>query len=207
MSTTFQVYPKKEYIPTFQEVIKLTNSKLNDYISNTCAINITNYIDVEIQTIKGHNKVPFNIVDGMKWDDKNYAWFYVNGVAGGTDCYFYTHTDLDRRMWMEELATKTYNQEIKTIIKSNLNVGHYWSFRRSAGQPGIIALSYGFLAASIAKITEGFVYSDDGAWNYAMFPAMPEDFFKWYFQPELADCENDKIFSTNCIKSLYNELK
>jgi len=43
-------------------------------------------------------------------------------------------------------------------------------------------LAYGLIAASLAEITGGFVYSDDGAWDYSYFPALPEDFFRWYFK-------------------------
>jgi len=35
-------------------------------------------------------------------------------------------------------------------------------------------LAYGLIAASLAEITGGFVYSDDGAWDYSYFPALPK---------------------------------
>ncbi|WFR56233.1 hypothetical protein QA584_21845 [Anaerocolumna sp. AGMB13025] len=43
-------------------------------------------------------------------------------------------------------------------------------------------LCYGFLAATLARLTTGVVYSDDGAWDYNKFPAEPLDFMRLYFR-------------------------
>jgi len=95
--------------------------------------------------------------------------------------FFYKITELDREIW---------KNEIETNIKARV--------RKSIGQPGIINLAYGLIAASLAEITGGFVYSDDGAWDYSYFPALPEDFFRWYFKPEYVVKNEDKVWLQNC---------
>jgi hypothetical protein len=62
------------------------------------------------------------------------------------------------------------------------------------------------IAASLAEITDGYVYSDDGAWDYKCFPAMAGDFFGWYFKTESAEKSEDKVWVQDCIKSIYEEL-
>jgi len=50
MSTTFDVYPGKEYIPSFAELLDISNKKVNDFLRNLgISKNIT--IDVEVRQI------------------------------------------------------------------------------------------------------------------------------------------------------------
>ena len=75
------------------------------------------------------------------------------------------------------------------------------------GQTAIVNVGYGLIAASLAEITEGFIYSDDQAWDYARFPATAIDFFSWYFHPELALDRNRKDWATRCIKDIPKDLE
>ena len=45
----------------------------------------------------------------------------------------------------------------------------------------MVNLAYGLVAASVAQLTNGFIFTDDGAWECKKFPTTPEDFFMWYF--------------------------
>jgi len=109
---------------------------------------------------------------------------FYSGSKWRNRFYYYKITELDREIWKNEIETNIKARELRDIINKSINIGYYWSFRKSIGQPGIINLAYGLIAASLAEITGGFVYSDDGAWDYSYFPALPEDFFRWYFKPE-----------------------
>lgn len=206
MSTNFYVYPGKDYIPTFKELLDKSNRKLSEYLSNLGGLRNA-YLDVEIHNIKDHSKINFSINDKMIWKEDHYAWFFVAGIAGGTDSYYYKTTELDKETWKEEIETNIKAQQLQDTINRGMNIGYHWSFRRSAGQPGTINLSYGLIAASLAEITDGFVYSDDGAWDYNCFPAMAGDFFGWYFKPEFVVKSDDKVWVQDCIKSIYEELK
>jgi|SRR5262245_39087394 len=95
----------------------------------------------------------------------------------------------------------------KTLINECLANGHHWSFRRSAGQPAIINVAYGMIAGSLAELTEGFIYSDDSAWDYERFPATAQEFFSWYFRPDKAIKAEYAEWAARCIKWIVEELK
>lgn len=190
MSTTFEVYPGNKDIPSFSELLSNTEKEVNEYLKS---INVTPNIKlgVEIQSIKDHIKIPFQLTDKMIWEDSMYAWFYICDIPGGTDAYLYQHNNLDIEFLREELATNPNFRKYQSIIVNNIKLGYSWSFRRSAGQPAIITLCYGFLAATLAKLTKGIIYSDDGAWDYKKFPADPNDFIQWYFRLEYIEEHSD----------------
>lgn len=204
LSTTFHVYPGNRHIPSLGEVLELTHAQLSRYLSSI-GIRKQFSIVVQLHEIESHRKVDFNPTDKMTWDEKCYAWFFVHDIQGGTDVYFNRNQPSEFEIWEDEISTNPNAKKMKDKIRASLEIGHHWNFRRSAGQPAIIALSYGLLAASVAKLTDGFIYSDDGAWDYAMFPAKSDDFFNWYFNPNLALSENDRDFSRQCINSIIAE--
>ena len=190
MSTTFEVYPGNEDIPSFSELICNTEKEVNNYLKSI-SINRNIKLSVETQSIKDHIKKPFQLTDKMIWEDSLYAWFYICDIPGGTDAYFCRHNSLDVEFLREELATNPKFKTYQTIFDNNIKLGYKWTFRRSAGQPAIITLCYGFLAATLAKLTKGVVYSDDGAWDYKKFPADPDDFMQWYFRLEYVTEHSD----------------
>jgi len=206
MSTTFDVLPGTSVVPTYKEVIELANLNINTFLSRI-DVQKKMSLSVDIQNIATHEQKIFNVTDIMISDEEHYAWFYFDNVPGGTDCYYYKNIPIDREIWEDELRTNLNAQKKQDIIKNNLNLGYRWVFRRSAGQPGIIALSYGMLAASLAELTNGIIYTDDGAWDYSLFPTTADDFLKWYFRPELASNEDCKTFAQDCINFLRDELK
>ena len=130
MSTTFEVYSKTSFIPSFQDILDLSTIKLQKFL-----------------------------------DD-----FNQNSQA----------------------------IEKKELIQACLSNGYYSTFSRGR-QPAIIHLAYGIIAASLAYLTKGFIYSDD-AWDYKRFPATASEFFSWYFRLELAIDTRHKEWATECIK-------
>jgi hypothetical protein len=71
--------------------------------------------------------------DRKVFDRDSYLFIRIDGVPGGTDGYF-------RR---------------RELVRRCRSVGHTWWFRRSAGQPAIINLAYGFVAAALGELTDG----------------------------------------------------
>jgi hypothetical protein len=206
MSTTFDVLPGNDFIPTFQEVIDLANNRLKKYLSEQGVINEAK---IMVQLRKNdENIIVESVLDNqIKWNEDFYAWFYIDGIPGGTDTYFQHFDDLDIEAWNEELKINHKVQTHADTLKQSLDIGHYWKFRRSAGQPGIVCLVYGLIAASVCKLTEGLIYSDDGAWDYKLFPSNAEDFFSWYFMPNLTSNQEYKDWAKVCITSIYDELR
>jgi hypothetical protein len=73
------------------------------------------------------------------------------------------------------------------------------------GQPGIINIAYGYIAASLAELTDGIIYSDDSAWDYSRFPCKANEFYEFYFRPEKAIGPEYKEWSINCIRSVMEK--
>jgi hypothetical protein len=205
MSANFYVYPSIEYIPNYRELLVLGNENINKFLNQLGGLREV-ILDVELHNTKDHSKINFSIDDKLIINEEYYAWFWIKGVQGGTDFYFYKTNDLDKVSWQEEYKSNKKAQQLKKKIDRGLEIGHHWSFRKSAGQPGIIRLSYGLLAASLAKVTDGIIFSDDGAWEYSCFPALADDFFEWYFKPQFATENDDKLLTQECIKLIYKEL-
>lgn len=193
------------YVALLAENIARCNPPLDEAEVKVIAHSVNRYQPNPPQKKYYHRShVKFNINDKLIWNDDSYAWFFIRGVGGGTDSYFYKTTEFDKETWKEELDTNIKAQQLHDTINRSMRIGYNWSFRRSAGQSGIINLTYGLIAASLAEITDGFIYSDDDAWDYNCFPALAEDFFGWYFKPEFAG-KNDKVWVQDCIKSIYEQ--
>lgn len=73
------------------------------------------------------------------------------------------------------------------------------------GQPAIINFSYGILAAALAELTDGLVFSDDSAWDYERFPATSHEVYDWYFRPEAAIDQGRAEWARRCLDSIAAE--
>jgi len=163
-------------------------------------------IHVRLQRNGDHAQLPLGLSDPCRWDPETYAWFMVGDVPGGKDAYFEADSESIRDVWRGEFEDPKCAR-IESVIRECVEVGHYWSFRRSAGQPGIINLAYGLIAGSLAALTDGFIYSVDSAWDWERMPARPEDFLKFYFRPELAIEEDYRTWSRRCIRHFDDDLR
>ena len=203
MSTTFDVYPGKGYIPLFSELLYAAEKEVNNYLREI-DVNKDIKLNARIQSNDNCIKIPVESTNRLIWDDSYYAWFYIKNVSGGTDAYFYRHDELYTEFLLEELSRNPNFKKYETIVRNNIRLDYRWTFRRSVGQPAIIGLCYGFLAATLAKLTDGIIYTDDGAWDYEKFPADPNEFLKWYFRLEYATKQDDIDFAIRGIASIKN---
>lgn len=207
MSTTFEVYPKTATISSFQNILDLSIIKLREFLKDF-GLSYNLEIKVRLYSEETYQAQPLDLQAAAKWDESNYAWFYIPQIPGGTDVYFRELSHWQQEIWDEIINENRRATEKKDLIQACLKNGYYWVFRRSAGQPAIINLSYGLIAASLAELTEGFIYSeDDNACDYERFPATASEFFFWYFRPELAVEPDKKVWATECIKDLPQEIQ
>ncbi|MGE8498944.1 MAG: hypothetical protein ACN6O6_15665 [Pseudomonas sp.] len=185
MSTTFEVYPRHATAPSFQALLERATTRLHAHLA-AHGIAARPVLCVSVRSNGTHEPLERDLSSPATWGTEQYAWFYIDEVAGGTDAYCDTLTDDDRECWDDIVAQHPPAMAQQTKVRACLATGRYWRFRRSAGQPPIIALAYGILAAALAELTDGLIYSDDSAWDYPRFPARAEDFYRWYFDPEQA---------------------
>jgi hypothetical protein len=203
MSTAFEVFPTTDHIPSFPELLDAATARLREFLRS---YGILQPAPLAVTLRRKEPDAPILPLDPTApawWPDDCYAWFQVRGVAGGTDAYAWTFDNLNREC-LGYVAAE--HPEFAHMTAAALRVGRYWSFRRSAGQPAIITIAYGMLAGSLAELTGGFVYSDDGAWDYKRLPARPDRFLSTYFRPELNRGWDEYEWAKKCISWLPEEL-
>lgn len=204
MSTTFEVYPATDHVPTFRQLLDRSNIELKRFLTSV-SIDQSPQIYVRVNTHKTHETVALDLDDPLCWTEGTYAWFYVDDVPGGTDAYYRCIED---KRFVEELLLEPARGEAnRPRIRACAAQAHYWSFRRSAGQPAIINLAYGLLAASLAELTSGLVTSSDSAWDWTRMPATAEEFFKFYFVPDQALTDEFRALAKDCIRRIPEELQ
>ena len=188
MSTTFEVYTTTKDIPSFDDVLNHSNKFLLNTLSKH-NIDDRYVIDVKIIKEETHEVVPFDKSSPATWAiDGEYAWFTINEHSGGCDAYVYDFGEyLHFEHWYDCFIDGKQAKVSKEKMRDCFESGFYWSFRRSSGQPAIINLSYGLIAAAFTELTNGLIYSDDCAWDYAVFPTSADRFLQSYFDPKYAE--------------------
>jgi hypothetical protein len=197
------VFPRNSNLPTIEQVVELSTRYLHKYIAKV-GTPLLPTVKFEIRN-NNHTIVSTKPDQSFSWNDNEYGWFTINHVPGGCDAYFEYLDDMRKEIWEEEIAASTARcSDFADIIRASLEIGHYWRFRRSAGQLGVVSLYYGLLASAVAELTNGFVYSDDGAWDLKYFPILPDEFRNIFFQP---DKTSDQEWVERCISAIPDELK
>ena len=206
MSTTFQVYPQTSYIPSFKEVVAVSQQKLNLFLEDY-SIKAHPPIAVQLRSQEPDTILSLPWEQPAIWSQECYAWFHFPLVGGGTDAYFSYLDPEDREYWNERCQTDEWVAKRQELVLSCLTQGYFWRFRRSMGQSGLINLTYGLVAASFAELTDGFIYSEDGAWDYERFPATAQEFCSWYFRPAQAIRVDYKNWAERCLGAIVEKLR
>ena len=209
MSTTFKVFPTTTIDISFGQVINTSERHINHFLKR---IGLSKTIKLKVNIHDNDETYIKNIQLDSKfdWENNEYAWFSIEGTVGGTDAYCEeingSDIDPEHPWWKLEILEENNNsiQNFREKLGKAKLLNRYWQFRRSAGQPGIIALSYGYICASIAELSDGILWTDDGAWDIKRFPAVSSEFFDWYFQPDKATTY-DADWSKECIDSIKKE--
>jgi hypothetical protein len=110
MSTTFDVYTTTKDIPSFNDVLALSNNYLSKELRKH-NINDDYVIDVSIIKEQTHEIIPFDKLNPATWAiDDEYAWFFVNEQPGGCDSYIYDFVDyLSFEQWYDDFID---NQQV-----------------------------------------------------------------------------------------------
>lgn len=211
MSTTFNIIPTSTSNITFGQVLESSERHIQAFLQS---VGIEASVQLRVYLHENREKYVRDIPLSSKfeWGAHEYVWFSIHGIAGGSDAYCGTLKDdiidAEDPWWrLEELVlNNTGIKNIQEKLEQTKPFNRLWSFRRSAGQPGIMALSYGLIAASVAELTQGIIWSDDSAWDHERFPAESKDFLEWYFRPEQALSAETAEWSKRCIDGIQAEL-
>jgi len=204
MSTVFEVFTTTKDAPSFNDVLSMSNEYLSAELRRH-NIDDSYVIDVSIINEKTHKLIPFDKSSPAIWViDDEYAWFTVNEQPGGCDAYVYDFSDyLNFEQWYEDFIDDSQAKVSKAYMQKCFESGFYWAFRCSAGQPAIINLAYGLVAAALTELTNGLIFSDDGAWDYAIFPTSADCFLQSYFNPQYSNPEYAN-WAGECISNINN---
>lgn len=205
MSTTFQVLPTVDEIPSFRAVLDSSQPVLARLVHARVGLHTQLRMNVSLLENRTNRRLPLDLDAPAVWPNSAYAWFSIAGSPGGTDASFDRFDDDDRSTWSDEMQSEHYGFWAPHI-HSALRVGHSWRFRRSAGQPTIIKLAYGVLAAQLATLCGGLVDSSDSAWEAVRLPAWPAPFLETYFDPTAAVSHDFADWARRSLGSLPQEL-
>lgn len=197
MSTCFNIFPTTAHIPKCKIIIETAVSMFNDFLRS-------NEIDLDVEYNIREMKQDGSIIESdlIVHEEGNYTSVEINGI--GTVLLFYGNlTNVDFEMWEEEIAINKKAELMRKKILLNKTIGHYWQVKRTMGQPALIGLIYGFIAISIAKYTNGYIYSDDGAWSYDLFPSTYMELLSQY--SDVDNITDNEVRST--VRKWIDELK
>ena len=199
MSTCFEIYPTDSNIPEIHRIIENAELMFRDFLIK---YNIESDIDIKVIEVAENNEIkagPKFIVS----NEKAYNIININNI-GNIYIFYYELSDMDNEIWNDELKINSRAVLLEDSITLNKKAGHFWSIKRTAGQPAIISLMYGFVAMAVSAETNGFIYSSDGAWDYNKMPLEWEELYVQYMNIDSIDNTDIKYNFTNWIMSLQN---
>ncbi|MFT3870045.1 MAG: hypothetical protein QM715_16480 [Nibricoccus sp.] len=202
MATTFDIYPSNTTPPIFSEVVMLAHRRLTEFgtkhgLGTIPPLTFTLHNQDEEVSEIGRDAP-------MIWPEDNYVWFQFGDILGGSDAYCRILDEEGLACWEEQIKVHEPARSIASHVRRCVNTRRWWYFRRSAGQPAIVNLGYGFLAAALAEITNGIIYSEDNAWEYDQLPCSAEKFYDLYFNPAQTQDSDRKEWIKRNLADLKN---
>lgn len=165
MSMSFEIFPTTKRKPNCDEIIKYSVELCVEFLKKE---KISQRIDITTKEVTDDNIIHTNPIS-LVWKENSHTVFNLN-KKGEVYVFYHELTDMDKNFWKEEIQENENAQSIKEKIDANSEIGYFWSVKRNMGQPAIVSLYYGYLAIAIALLTDGIIYSDDGAWDYSRLP-------------------------------------
>jgi len=162
---SFEIFPTKKRKPNCDEIIKYSVELFSEFLKKE---KISQGINITTREVTVDNAVYTNPISLVLKED-SHTVFNLN-EEGEVYVFYHELSDLDKDFLKEEIQENENAQSVKEKIDTNLEIGYFWSVKRTMGQPAIVSLYYGYLAIAIAILTDGIIYSDDGAWDYSRLP-------------------------------------
>lgn len=196
MSTVIDIYPASKHVPTFAELADAVQSVLVEHQSDPYLVEVLGSLTVGDmrplieRIVSGPD---FEVVDRfsaetelLSFNGHDYGWLSFSAVKAGFDFYFDDGTD-----YFEDLPHSAviadYAQRAASIgtlvdfpFDRAAEVQWCWSLRMQAAKPLRTRLLAGCVAVALARLTCGFIHSEDGGVDYDRAPTDPETFLSWY---------------------------
>lgn len=205
MSTTFNIIPTKvDARLTFNNVLQIAKQTLENQLSKfSISVSVDFSVNIHENEERYVNEV--NLDSSFVWNENEYAWFKIDKSSGGTDAYC-KKLSIQLSEWDTYIEDTLGNILTTPQLKKQVIESKYeWCFRRSAGQSPLVSMAYGHLAAAVANLTDGYIYTYDGAWHENIFPARAEHLLEVYFYPDKAKDVADYDWTKRCIEGIKSE--
>lgn len=196
ISTTIDVYPSSARVPTFGELADavqqvLVSQRSDRYFTQ----HVGDVTDDEMRpsierVVESSDRSVVQRFDAqtelVSFRGEDYGWVSFAAVKSGFDFYFDDEPDpLDE--WSHADVIVEYAERAKAIGRLQgfpfdraAEVEWRWYLRMQAAQPLRTRLLSGYVAAALARLTNGFIHSDDGGVDYDRAPTDPETFLASY---------------------------
>lgn len=191
MSTCFEIFPTLNEIPKCADIIELSLELFNSFLRRN---NLKQPISVSVSEVKGKeviDKRPQKVIT----EEGKHQIFDINR-EGEVFLFYHKNTELDECLWNDEIKSNINAKQLNCEIARNLKVGYSWCVKKLMSQPPVVCLYYGYIAIAIAVLTNGIIFSGDGAWEYGRLPIMGREFINEYLNIESL---NDKILREKVI--------
>jgi hypothetical protein len=182
MSAYFTIYPGNNRNILFGDLLEEFKKNIKDFfLKNDIYIDFNVYAGIyntkRKQEDRINNNMPFRAPDANE-----VIWIAYEFMVCNQKITDFTHVDFypfdnDICITSDYLfdGKQAMIPDIKERMPYIINTGGYWIFSGRAWP------AYGFAAASFAKLTDGIIFSDTGAWDYSKFPCFAKDFLKFYY--------------------------
>lgn len=196
MSTTFDVYPVSAHLPTWAEVLEAGRDCARPWFAEK---GLGEPPQLQLQW---HNEptVP-DLCTPIDQHEKAHA---VSIHAHDGACSFWGGLldDDDIAFWEEAFIDEGFSSAQVDRMRAALLQRRYWTFQRSGVAPAAIHVMYGFLAAGLAQLTQGYVLSWDvrGPW-----PVNSAEMCARHFRTTYEQDPQEACWEEECVLSLHLE--
>jgi len=200
MSTSLSILPLKiDSKLTFGNVVSIAEQTVNDFLLSY-QFNVKVKISVNLHDNDESHVEPITVDEKFTWKENQYSWFMLDKSKNGIEgyCNVLAETLEYWPNYVEETCGKLVTPAQVAKIKG---FNTKWYIKRTAGQSPLMNIAYGHLAAAVAKLTDGIIYSQAG-WDPAIFPIHADEFIALYFRPEKTNHEASRKWAEKNLNKL-----
>ena len=204
MSLTLDVLPTAPLPPTFGELLERTRENIATFYVEH-ALGVAPPIATAFLDLSGHpdrhdrTRRVAGADESFSWSTDAYAW--IVWPSGQGTAVHNGWVPPDGAMPWEEPGGSAPSAALARAARQASAVGRRWSVAVESSD-AFADLASGMLAGSLAELTEGLVFSDDGAWPFDGTPMHAADFVRAYLRPSFTRDLHASERARRCVAEL-----
>lgn len=206
MSATIEVIAVNRKHFSFEEVIEDIRNRLNQKLTSLGIKEMT--LNVSLHQEEEQYQLPCNPEADFVWKEDEFLWFTIEDVDGGIQVYRDTIKDelidpTDPWWCLEEMIQQnTTISDIETYIEGVKNMDTCWYVNRNFGMSAIFYVLQGVITETLATLSDGIIWNEDGAWEFEKFPMLVDEFSKSYLIAESTENSQYQELAEDCFKEI-----